>query len=140
MARGVNKVIAIGNLGRDPETREVNGTQVANFSVAVTESWKDRQTGEQKESTEWMNCQAWGALAGICGQYLHKGSKVYIEGKMQTRTYEKDGQKHYRTEVNVREMQMLDSKGAGQQQGGPASPADDLGFGDDVPFAPEISW
>ena len=85
MARGVNKVIAIGNLGQDPETRYVpSGAAVTNFSIAVSESWKDKQTGEQQERTEWIRIEVWGKTAEACAQYLEKGSQCYVEGKLRT--------------------------------------------------------
>ena len=116
MARGINKVILVGNLGRDPETRySQGGNAVTNFSVATSDSWRDRQTGEQQERTEWHNIVCFARLAEIASQYLRKGSKVYIEGQLRTSSWEgQDGQKRYRTEVWAREMQMLDSRGGGQ--------------------------
>ena len=120
MARGINKVILIGNLGRDPETRYTQDQRpVTNFSVATSESWRDRETNEQNERTEWHDIVCFQRLAEIAGEYLRKGSKVYIEGRLQTRSWEaQDGQKRYRTEVIARELQMLDSRGAGGGQGG----------------------
>ena len=120
MARGINKVILIGNLGRDPETRYTQDQRpVTNFSVATSESWRDRNTNEQHEQTEWHNVVCFARLAEIAGEYLRKGSKVYIEGRLQTRSWEgQDGQKRYRTEVIARDMQMLDSRGAGAGGGG----------------------
>lgn len=128
MARGINKVILIGNLGADPETRYMpSGNAVCNVTLATTDSWKDRNTGQQQERTEWHRVVFFGRLAEIAGQYLRKGSKVYIEGRLQTREWEKDGVKRYTTEVVVDmggQMQMLDSRGgdAGgnyeQSQGG----------------------
>ncbi|WP_303649974.1 single-stranded DNA-binding protein [Desulfobotulus pelophilus] len=113
--RGVNKVILIGNLGADPEIRYFqDGTAVCNFNMATSENWTDRQTGEKKEKTEWHRVVTFRRLAEICGQYLRKGSKVYIEGKLQTRSYEKDGQTRYITEVVAAELQMLDSARSGQ--------------------------
>lgn len=131
----MQKFMAIGNLGRDPETRYTQGgSPVTSFSIATSERWKDKQTGEQKERTEWHNCVAFGRLAEIVAQYVRKGSKVYIEGKLQTDSYEKDGIKRYSTKVNVRELQMLDGKGGQQeQQGAPDLPAGD-DFDDDIPF------
>lgn len=127
MDRGVNKVVLLGNLGRDPETRySQDGKPVCNFSVATSETWKDKQTGEKQERTEWHNCVAFARLAEIAGEYLKKGSKVYIEGQLRTSTWEQDGQKRYKTDINVRELQMLDSK---PRQ---AATADE--FEDDVPF------
>ena len=115
MARGVNKVILIGNLGADPEVRYMpSGGAVANIRVATSESWKDKQTGEQKDRTEWHRITFYGRLAEIAGEYLKKGSQVYIEGKLRTRTYEKEGQTHYSTEIIADNMQMLGSRaGAG---------------------------
>lgn len=117
MARGVNKVILIGNLGGDPETRYLpNGNAVANITLATSDSWKDRETGQLQERTEWHRVVFFGKLAEIVGQYLRKGSKVYVEGRLQTREWEKDGIKRYTTEVVVDmngQMQMLDSRGSG---------------------------
>jgi single-strand DNA-binding protein len=112
MARGVNKVILIGNLGNDPELRYTpSGAAVANFSVATSESWKDKASGENKESTEWHKCVAWNRTAEVIAEYLHKGSKIYVEGKLQTRKWEdKNGNDRYTTEIVVGQMQMLDSK------------------------------
>ena len=120
MARGINKVILIGNLGRDPETRYSQDQRpVTNFSVATSESWRDRNTNEQHEQTEWHNVVCFARLAEIAGEYLRKGSKVYVEGRLQTRSWEgQDGQKRYRTEVIARDMQMLDSRGAQTGGGG----------------------
>jgi len=112
MARGVNKVILVGNLGSDPEIKYMpSGQAAANLSVATSESWKDKQTGEPVEKTEWHRVVAYGRLAEIMGEYLKKGSKVYIEGSLQTRKWEKDGIDRYTTEIKAREMQMLDSRG-----------------------------
>ena len=117
MARGVNKVILLGNVGRDPETRYAqNGTAVTRFSIATSEIWKDRSSGEQQERTEWHNIVCFARLAEVAGEYLKKGSKVYIEGQLRTSSWEQDGQKKYRTEVNARELQMLDSKGHSETQ------------------------
>ena len=103
MARGINKVILIGNLGRDPETRYTQGgSAVTNFSVATSENWRDKQTGENQERTEWHNVVCFARLAEIAGEYLKKGSKVYIEGSLRTSSWEQDGQKRYRTEVMAR--------------------------------------
>ena len=127
MARGVNKVMLIGNLGKDPEVRySPNGGAIATITVATSESWKDKNTGEQVDKTEWHRVVFFRRLAEIAGEYLKKGSKVFIEGKLQTRKWQdKDGQDRYTTEVVANEMQMLDSKGGGsanynqdQQQGG----------------------
>jgi len=112
MARGINKVILIGNLGRDPETRYTQGGgPVTNFSVATSENWRDRTSGETQERTEWHNVVCFGRLAEIAGEYLRKGSKVFIEGSLRTTSWEQEGQKRYRTEIIAREMQMLDSRG-----------------------------
>jgi len=112
MARGINKVILVGNLGRDPETRYMpSGGAVTNVSIATSKGWKDRDSGEQKERTEWHRIVFFNRLAEIAGEYLKRGSKVYIEGELRTRDWEKDGQKHYTTEVVASEMQMLDSRG-----------------------------
>lgn len=154
MARGINKVILVGNLGRDPETRYMpSGGAVTNVSIATSKGWKDRDSGEQKERTEWHRIVFFNRLAEIAGEYLKRGSKVYIEGELRTRDWEKDGQKHYTTEVVASEMQMLDSRGemggggsssggsGGSQGGGGSSSAgDDFGpppsddFDDDIPF------
>ncbi len=109
---GVNKVILIGNLGRDPEMRYTqNNTPVANFTVATSDQWTDRN-GEKQERTEWHRVVAWGRLAEICGQYLQKGKQVYIEGRLQTREWQdQNGQKRYTTEIVAREMQMLGRPG-----------------------------
>ncbi|GIS51559.1 MAG: single-stranded DNA-binding protein [Gammaproteobacteria bacterium] len=114
MARGVNKVILVGNLGRDPETRYTqNGSAVTQFSIATSDSWRDKSTGEQQDRTEWHNIVCFARLAEIAGEYLKKGSKVYIEGSLRTSNWEQDGQKRYRTEVMARELQMLDSRANG---------------------------
>ncbi len=113
MARGVNKVILIGNLGQEPETRYMpSGGAVTNLSLATSESWKDKQTGENQERTEWHRVVFFNRLAEIAGEYLHKGSKVYVEGSLRTRKWQdKDGQDKYSTEIVGSEMQMLDSRG-----------------------------
>ena len=123
MARGINKVILIGNLGRDPEIRYTQDQQpVVNFSLATSESWQDRATNERRERTEWHRVVCFRRLAEICNEYLRKGSKVYIEGQLQTRSWEgQDGQTRYTTEVVARDMQMLDSRG-GEAYGGPPEP------------------
>lgn len=115
----VNKVILIGNLGKDPETRYMpNGEQVTNITVATSESWKDKNTGEQKETTEWHRVTFYRRLAEIAGQYLKKGSQVYIEGRLQTRKWQgQDGQDRYTTEIIANEMKML---GKREGMGGPA--------------------
>lgn len=113
MARGVNKVILVGNIGQDPETRYLpSGGAVTNISVATSESWKDKQTGQQQERTEWHRVVFFNRLAEIAGEYLRKGSKVYIEGSLRTRKWQdQSGQDRYTTEIVASEMQMLDSRG-----------------------------
>jgi single-strand DNA-binding protein len=119
MARGINKVILVGNLGKDPETRYMpNGKAVTNFSVATSESWKDKQTGEQREQTEWHNIVMYDRLAEIAAEYLRKGSQVYIEGKLRTRKWQdKEGRDRYTTEINANEMQMLGGRSGGGSMG-----------------------
>jgi single-strand DNA-binding protein len=147
MARGVNKVILVGNLGKDPEVRYMpNGNAVANLTLATTESWKDKQTGDQQEKTEWHRIVMFRRLAEIAGEYLKKGSQVYIEGKLQTRKWQDNsGNDRYTTEIVADEMQMLGSRGGGSagfaDNAAPArssapvaaetAPAD---FDDDIPF------
>jgi single-strand DNA-binding protein len=152
MARGINKVIIVGNVGGDPETRYMpSGSAVTNLTVATNESWKDKQTGEKKERTEWHRVAMFNRLAEIAAEYLRKGSQVYIEGKLRTRKWQdKDGQDRYTTEIIADEMQMLGgrggdfgggggsssrgSSGAGQDSGGaPPHPGPD-DFDDDIPF------
>ncbi len=118
-SRGVNKVILVGNLGQDPETRYMpSGGAVTNVSVATSETWKDKQTGQPQERTEWHRVVFFNRLAEIAGEYLRKGSKVYIEGSLRTRKWQgQDGKDNYTTEIVAAEMQMLDSRG-GQGQGG----------------------
>jgi single-strand DNA-binding protein len=120
MARGINKVILIGNLGADPETRAMpSGMTVANIRIATSENWKDKQSGENKERTEWHNVAMFGRLGEIAGEYLKKGSKVYIEGSLRTRKWQdKSGNDRYTTEIIANEMQMLDSRGGGGMGGG----------------------
>ena len=154
MARGVNKVILVGNLGRDPEIKyTASGAAIANITVATAESWNDKQTGEKVEKTEWHRIVAFQRLAEIMGEYLKKGSQVYIEGKLQTRKWQdQNGQDRYTTEIVANDMQMLGSRGGdagGQSQSGggggfrkspapqqaPAKPAMDNDFADDdIPF------
>jgi single-strand DNA-binding protein len=146
MARGINKVIVVGNLGADPDTRYMpSGGAVTNLSIATSESWKDKQTGEQKERTEWHKVAMFGRLAEIAAEYLRKGSQVYIEGKLRTRKWQdRDGNDRYTTEIIADEMQMLGGRGGG---GGSAPMRDDSGpssapppqsssddFDDDIPF------
>ena len=141
MSRSVNKVILIGNLGRDPELRYTpSGTPVANFSIATAERFKG-QDGEWQERTEWHNLVCWRRLAEIAGEYLRKGSRIYVEGKIQTRSWEgQDGKKNYRTEIVVDDLMMLDSKGSGGGGGSQYGGGDSSGFepdqisDDDIPF------
>ena len=115
MARGVNKVILVGNCGQDPETRVIpsTGASVTNLSVATSESWKDKVTGDQQERTEWHRVVFFNRLAEIAGEYVRKGSKLYIEGSLRTRRWQgQDGQDRYTTEIVGSEMQMLDSRGS----------------------------
>jgi len=158
MARGINKVILVGNLGQDPETRYMpSGGAVTNITLATNESWKDKQTGEQKDRTEWHKVAMFNRLAEIAAEYLRKGSQVYVEGKLRTRKWQdRDGNDRYTTEVIADEMQMLGGRGGGGGGGGSFSsgggsnggsgggsnapsgggqstpPADD--FDDDIPF------
>ena len=120
MARGINKVILIGNLGQDPETRTMpSGMTVANLRIATSENWKDKQTGEQKERTEWHSVACFGRLGEIAGEYLRKGSQVYIEGSLRTRKWQdKEGKDRYSTEVIADEMQMLGGRGGAGGGGG----------------------
>lgn len=150
MARGVNKVIAIGNLGADPETRYVpSGAAVTNFNIAVSESWKDKQTGEQKERTEWITVEVWGRAAEASAQYLRKGSQCYVEGRLQTDSWEdqNSGQTRYRTKVRADNVQFLGGKGDGNrnqragdsqdQDGKPPAGSGGPGpddYDDDIPF------
>jgi single-strand DNA-binding protein len=124
MARGINKVILIGNLGADPETRAIpNGTTVANLRVATSENWRDKQTGEQQERTEWHRVAFFGRLAEIAGEYLRKGSQVYIEGSLRTRKYQdKQGNERYSTEIIGSDLQMLGGR-SGAAAGSPAGAA-----------------
>ena len=147
-SKGVNKVILVGNLGKDPEVKFLpGGSAVCNFSIATSESWKDKQ-GQSQEKTEWHRISIFGKLAEIAGEYLKKGSQVYVEGKLQTRKWtNKEGQDQYTTEVHLDPfngvMQMLGGKGGGQSEGGfqgqksqaPAPQAEpDLDFDSDIPF------
>ena len=135
MARGINKVILIGNLGNDPETRYMpSGGAVTNITVATSESWKDKQTGQPQERTEWHRVVFFNRLAEIAGEYLRKGSKVYIEGSLRTRKWQdQSGQDKYTTEIVAGEMQMLDSRGGGQG----ASHSDSGGYSQAAPSAPQ---
>ncbi|MGB5299990.1 MAG: single-stranded DNA-binding protein [Thiogranum sp.] len=144
MARGVNKVILVGNLGADPEVKYMpNGNAVANVTLATSESWKDKQSGEQKDKTEWHRVVFFRRLAEIAGEYLKKGSQVYLEGKLQTRKWQdKNGNDRYTTEIIANEMQMLGGRGGGSADFGtassssaapaPAAAVDE--FDDDIPF------
>ncbi|TDJ45484.1 MAG: single-stranded DNA-binding protein [Gammaproteobacteria bacterium] len=150
MARGVNKVILVGNLGKDPETKYMpSGDCVCNFSIATTESWKDKSSGETIEKTEWHNIVMFRRLAEVAGEYLRKGSQVYIEGKLKTRKWQdKSGADRWTTEIEAREMQMLGSRGGNagmdapaQQQSAPpqaappqAAPSGGPDYEDDIPF------
>ena len=137
----INKAILVGNLGRDPEMRYTqDGSAVANFTVATSERWTDRNTNERREQTEWHRVVCFRRLAEICGEYLHKGSKVYIEGRLQTRSWEgQDGQTRYTTEIVARDMKMLDSRGGGGGGYGPddPGPADNRGGYQQQPRAPQ---
>lgn len=129
----INKAILIGNLGRDPEMRYAqSGAAACNFSIATSETWKDKD-GEKQEKTEWHNIVAFGRLGEICGEYLSKGSRVYIDGRIQTDEWEKDGVKRWTTKIVVREMKML---GGGESQGKPSQERDPDGppVDDDIPF------
>jgi single-strand DNA-binding protein len=155
MARGVNKVILIGNLGADPETRSMpSGMTVANIRIATSESWKDKQSGEQKERTEWHHVALFGRLGEIAGEYLRKGAQVYIEGSLRTRKWQdKEGRDRYTTEIIASDMQMIGGRGGGASAGGSGgstgsyesrerAPAGEPagagasaeGFDDDIPF------
>lgn len=141
-SRGVNKVILIGNCGADPELKYMpNSNAVANITLATSETWKDKSSGEQQEKTEWHRVVFFNRLAEIVGEYVKKGSKIYIEGRLQTRSWEKDGQKQYMTEIVASEMQMLDTRSGDAQEPPkqhqkPPEPAqsgfDD--FNDSIPF------
>ncbi|HEY1284347.1 MAG TPA: single-stranded DNA-binding protein [Steroidobacteraceae bacterium] len=158
MARGVNKVIIVGNLGADPETRAMpSGSTVANLRIATTENWKDRQTGEQQERTEWHRVVLFGRLGEVAAEYLRKGSQVYIEGSLRTRKWtDKQGTERYSTEIVGNDMQMLGGRGGGggggerssggggrppREEGDYAEPSAPSGggsrsddFDDDIPF------
>lgn len=151
MARGINKVILIGNLGGDPEVRYTpNGSAVANVTLATSESWRDKQSGELQDRTEWHRVVFFGRLAEIVGEYLRKGSKIYVEGSLRTRKWQdKTGTDRYTTEIIANEMHMLDSRGANAASGAPHAAAtpqasnaaqpteavmDVKDFDDDIPF------
>ncbi len=129
---GVNKYIAIGYLGKDPEMTSTTNSKVAKFSIAISEKWTNKQ-GEKQESTEWVNCECWGKLAEIVEKYLKKGSQVYIEGKLKTDSYEKKGQKRYSTKVVVKVLQMLGNKPSGVDIKEP-NISTDFEEKDDLPF------
>ena len=155
-SRGVNKVILVGNVGGDPETRYMpNGNAVTNITLATSETWKDKNTGEQQERTEWHRVTFYQRLAEIVAEYVRKGSKLYVEGRLQTRSWEQDGVKRYATDIIANEMQMLDSRGGNggggnyggnsgggyqptqpsQPQSAPQQPPADMdSFDDDIPF------
>ena len=165
MAGGINKVILIGNLGKDPEVRFTPGGQaVANFNIATSESWTDKNSGQKQERTEWHRIVVWGKLAELCGEYLKKGRQCYVEGRLQTREWtDKEGQKKYTTEIVANTVQFLGggggggggggsrggeggggggysggrNDGGGHDSGGGGSPPDDMGSpppADDIPF------
>ena len=130
----MNKIMLIGNLGRDPELNYTpSGTAVTKFSMAVSRRWRDKQSGEQRDETTWFNIVAWNQLAETCNQYLHKGSKIFLEGRMTSRKYtDKDGNERTAWEVIANDMQMLDPKGQGQS-GSSGSGYDDMNS-EDLPF------
>ena len=128
---GINKVILVGNLGRYPEVSYTpSGTAVAKFSIATSEQWTDKATGEKRDKTEWHRITAFGKLGEICGEYLTKGKQIYIEGKLQYGSYEKDGVTHYTTDIIANQMQMLGGRNEGGQpaQSSPQPPDDDIAF------------
>ena len=144
MARGINKVIIVGNLGADPDSRAMpSGNAVTNISVATSESWNDRETGEKQEKTEWHRVVFFNRLAEIAAQYLKKGSQVYVEGKLQTRKWEdKEGNERWTTEIVANQMQMLGDRMSGDISNDNASSSQsssdndnpDIEFDDDIPF------
>ena len=147
MARGVNKVILVGHLGKDPEVRYMpSGNAVCNVTLATSDSWKDKQSGEQKDRTEWHNLVFYGRLAEIAGEYLRKGSQAYVEGRLQTRKWQdKNGNDRYTTEIIVNDMQMLGGRGGGGSADFNAAPTSSTAssatsssaadeFDDDIPF------
>ena len=144
MARGINKVILIGNLGADPDTRYMpSGAAVTNIRVATSESWKDKETGEQVDRTEWHNVAFFNRLAEIAGEYLRKGSQVYIEGRLRTRKWQdREGNDRYTTEIIADQMQMLGSRGGAgasapapsQRSAKPQPATAEPEFDDDIPF------
>jgi single-strand DNA-binding protein len=139
--RGVNKVILVGNMGADPETRYMpSGKAVTNIRIATSESWKDKQTGDAKERTEWHSVVLYDKLGEIAGEYLRKGSQVYVEGSLRTRKWQdKEGKDRYTTEIIAQQMQMLGGKSQGgerpaRQEQQPAQSDNGGGFDDDIPF------
>ena len=137
MARGINKVILIGHLGADPEVKYMpSGSAVANLSIATTEGWKDKQTGEKQEKTEWHRVVLFARLAEIAGEYLRKGAQVYVEGRLQTRKWQgKDGQDRYTTEIVGNELQMLGGSTGSKPETKPTTaPNTKPDFDDDIPF------
>ena len=136
----VNKVILIGNLGKDPESKQTkNGMSLSNFSVATSETWKDKATGESKEATEWHRIVAFGRTAEVVNEYLRKGSKVFVEGKLQTRKWQdQEGNERYTTEILANNIKMMGSKADGGSSSSgsfaPAASGGSLGFNDAVPF------
>lgn len=143
---GVNKAIVVGRLGQDPEVRDIGsaGNKVASFSVATSEEWKDKNSGEKREKTEWHKMVAFGRLAEICGQYLRKGKQAYFEGRIQTREYEdRDGNRRWTTEIVVQQMQMLGGKGdggGGYTGGHGQPPAQDRSRGGERPAPAQRSF
>ena len=138
-SRGVNKAIIVGIVGCDPEIRTMpNGNQVVNLSIATSDEWKDKNTGDKKEKTEWHRCVFFNKIADIAAQYVNKGSKLYVEGRLQTRSYEQDGVKKYSTEIVVNDMQMLDSKNTNSNNEVKEASNNDIAkfdsFDDDIPF------
>lgn len=148
---GINKVIVVGNVGQEPDVKQTtNGSTIVNLSIATSESWKDKNTGDQQERTEWHRVVFFNRLAEIVEQYVKKGSKVYIEGSLRTRKWQKDGQDRYTTEIVASEMQMLDSRGGaagegsgvktrfqsvdGDQSSPQVANNSSQGFDDDIPF------
>ena len=138
-SRGINKVILVGNLGNDPETKYLpSGGAVTNVSIATSESWKDKQTGQQQERTEWHRIVFFNRLGEIAGEYLRKGSKIYVEGSLRTRKWQgQDGQDRYTTEIVGNEMQMLDSRGGGGDGGGGMGGGQQYGNQNPGGFAPQ---
>ncbi len=139
MARGVNKVILVGNLGQDPEVRyTANGAAVANITVATSEQWTDKQSGQKQERTEWHRVVMFGRLGEIAGEYLRKGSQVYLEGKLQTRKWQdQNGQDRYTTEIVANEMQMLGGRSGAGTGGGAADYNSNLNYGGQSSGAPQ---